>query len=222
MVFLKFSHCFPINLQQFSWSGGPKRWTNLSSEAGSDVIYSIYIYTHLDVCNTAWTPYNWVQVIIVIVETSKLFLQLVGINNFHPKELIWHRVSNLLVIWKHRQQALVCAFHVESVGLWQIVLPQSSGFLRFVSNNHNSRRIFLSNMCPFLVAVGNLLRLTVFKVRSRFLLGGNYGWTERTPQRPVPLSNFQKGMGLCSCLLPYKMVKFLGTIKSSPPQKKYI
>lgn len=45
-------------------------------------------------------------------------------------------------------------------------------FFRFVSNNHNSHRIFLSNMCPFLVAVG-VITVDPSKSGAGFYWGGS-------------------------------------------------
>ena len=91
-------------------------------------------------------------------------------------------------------------------------------FFRFVSNNHNSRRICLSNMCPFLSARW----VTYYGWRfSKSGAGCYWGGELRLNRTNTPKDQFlcqlsRKQWGLCSCLLPYKMVKFLGTIKSSP------
>ena len=72
-------------------------------------------------------------------------------------------------------------------------------------------------MCPFLVAMGVI---TVDPSKS----GAGFYWGGTTvEQNEHPKDQFLRQISRkeWAYLLPYKMVKFLGTIKSPPP-KKYI
>ena len=95
---------------------------------------------------------------------------------------------------------------------WQIILPKSSEFFRLVSSNHTSHtQDYVCRTCVLFSWGGGItvgLRLCFFqpsKVRNRFLF-----WEELwTLQRPVPCSNIQKGMVLCSCISCTRWWKFL-------------
>ena len=92
-------------------------------------------------------------------------------------------------------------------------------FFRFVSNNHNSHRIFLSNMCPFLVAVGNLLRLTL-QSQEPVSIGGELRLNRTNTPKTSSFVKFPERNGPMFLPVPLQDGEAFGDYQIFP--KKYI